>query len=280
MKQGFTLIELLVVIAIMGLLASIVLVNLGVPQEDARIASMLALSQTVWNVLGANAVGIWSFDEGSGTLVRDASGYGNDGEIKAGAVFTDDTPHAELGQGNGKWAINFLGGGNRRIDVPDTPALNLAGYLTIEAWIKLSSAPSSNTDFLRKVGGSCNNRNYVLAIEANTAKVKFSTVGCSESTSARAIKLNRWYQVIVSYDSSTGAATYYIDGEFDSKKMHDGAPDPIGGINDSVLRIGGQGFDGTLDEIRIYHQVISSAQIKQLYAEGLQKRQLAQGVRP
>lgn len=79
MKQrGFTLIELLVVIAVIGMLSSIVLVNLSGTRERARISKGLSFSHSVNNALGAYAVGIWSFDKiNPDNTITDASNYNN-----------------------------------------------------------------------------------------------------------------------------------------------------------------------------------------------------------
>ncbi|MEA3295592.1 MAG: prepilin-type N-terminal cleavage/methylation domain-containing protein, partial [Patescibacteria group bacterium] len=84
--KAFTLIELLVVISIIGLLSSIVLVSTKGIREKARLAKAQKFDSSIQHALGANAVGIWRFEEGTGTTAHDESGYGNDGTIH-GATF-------------------------------------------------------------------------------------------------------------------------------------------------------------------------------------------------
>ena len=72
--KGFTLIELLVVIAIFGLLVSVVVVSTSSARKKGSEAAGRQFSATLQHSLGADAVGMWSFDEGSGTTAKDSSG--------------------------------------------------------------------------------------------------------------------------------------------------------------------------------------------------------------
>jgi type II secretory pathway pseudopilin PulG len=128
------LIELLVVIATIALLAGIVLVSLKGVIEKARIVKVLKFSQSIQNVLGADVVGIWTFDDQTNPT-KDTSGYGNDGAI-SGAVFTDDTPHKFVGAGTaqGKYALYFDG-------VDDYVSVNVGNYtiLSNDSEIRIDS---------------------------------------------------------------------------------------------------------------------------------------------
>ena len=77
-SKAFTLIELLVVISIIGVLASVVLVSFSGSRDKAKLAKAQNFDAQISHSLGAYAIGIWRFEEGSGTTAYDESGYGND----------------------------------------------------------------------------------------------------------------------------------------------------------------------------------------------------------
>ena len=91
-----------------------------------------------------DTIALYPFDEGSGSVVHDASGHGNDGKIY-GARWTDEGI-------NGK-ALKF-DGVEDHIKVPHSPGLNLTDTYTIEAWVKGKGAEFSleektSNDFTR-----------------------------------------------------------------------------------------------------------------------------------
>ncbi|MGH7572242.1 MAG: LamG-like jellyroll fold domain-containing protein, partial [Gemmatimonadota bacterium] len=87
---------------------------------------------------GADLVGWWQLDEGSGTLAGDASGLGNNGTLVGAAAFTSD---ALLGT-----AVD-LTAQSGRVDVPHHASLE-PPVGTIEVWIKVAAL--QNTDVVAK----------------------------------------------------------------------------------------------------------------------------------
>lgn len=67
--RGFTLIEVLVVVAILGILAAVVLVALGRARERGRLANLITYAEQVETALRTNCVGLWHFEQISGTEV-------------------------------------------------------------------------------------------------------------------------------------------------------------------------------------------------------------------
>ena len=196
MRKSFTLIELLVVIAIIGLLTSIVLVSTQGLQGKARITKTLEFSKSVQHVLGAYAVGIWSFDD-QANPTKDGSGYDNNGTI-TGAIFSPNTPYEAIGRGTGKYALSF--DGNDYVDAGNKRAGTWSAF-TISAWVYPTLDKSWSAIFQTANVGD-------RALYRQGDKLQFY----SSCNSTKAVPLNVWTHVGVTVDSGDNIV-YYVNGE-------------------------------------------------------------------
>ncbi len=288
--KSFTLIELLVVIAIIGLLSSIVLVSLKGVRERAKIAKTLEFSQSIQNALGSEAVGIWSFDEGSGSTAKDSSGYGNNGTI-SGASYTSDTPHQIVGTGAGKYALSFNGVGNYYVQIPDPANESLdfgsAQSFTVEMWIKPNSCSGAGCYQQPISKLQYETRGWYLKRASEAYWEGFYLFGYNgEMVPSQAwtrcsfnVDLGKWSHLAWVVDREKGS-TVYKDGKSVSTC---GGLNGYSVSNNETLLFGkghggydGQRFNGLIDEIKIYGQVLPAAQIQKHYAKGLAKHQLAE----
>lgn len=266
-QKSFTVIELLIVIAMIGLIASIVLVRVQPARERARIASALDFSHTLQNTLGADAVGVWNFDEGEGTTAKDISGYGNNGTIHD-ADPTSDTPHNVVGSGEGKYALNF-DGLNDYVEINNSDSLNPSSQITFEVWI--NQKIQVNTDKKKGDFLFCKDRHYIKIVRSDgkdVIKAELKGVRGKIISLTHIIK-NTWHHIVVTYDGSS--MKLYLDGNLDTSKDADGSIEPnsksviLGASNNK----GELPFNGFVDEVRIYSKALTAAQIQEHYLAGL-----------
>jgi glucose/arabinose dehydrogenase len=194
-------------------------------------------------------VAAYGFDEGSGSAITDASGNGNTGTL-SGATWTS---------GRYSYGLAF-NGVSARVNVPDSPSLDLTTAMTLEAWVKPTTVTSAWRDVIYKG----NDMYYLMATSTRTSKpVGGVTIAGThqEATGTAPIAVNTFTHLAVTYDGS--AIRLFVNGTQVASKA------ATGGIVTSTnqLQIGGdsfygQYFAGTIDEVRIYNTALTQAQIQ------------------
>lgn len=171
----------------------------------------------------SNVRGFWHFDEGTGNIAYDSSGYGNHGTIY-GASWTT----GKVGS-----ALSFRGGTmDDRVQVPDSDSLDLTDSLTLEAWVKPDINIPSNHPYsygiICKWRGSSTDpqwrTGYVLTIgafkEHGTPSYLWLLLGFGSGTFAAwhstkdSWNAGEWYHIMATYDKNlpSGNVKLYING--------------------------------------------------------------------
>lgn len=252
-ERSFTLIELLVVLAIIGLLSSVILVAVQSARDKASIAKVLQYSASVKHVLGAYILGEWSFEDNC----NDTSGNGNNGTCTD--IIFSDNDISELGKASG------FNGTTSKLDTGS----DFIGALpfTICAWINPEGWGEINA------GVIVDNNVFIYRILFATKSLSFND-GLATVSATNSIILNKWQFVCMTTDVAR-LTNFYIDGVLSGTANQDAG---VGGAGGNIF-IGnrsdsGRTFDGNIDEVRIYREVLSSAQIQKLYAERAKRKDL------
>jgi hypothetical protein len=227
-----------------------------VQAEDAAGNLSVASNQASATVSGAppapaGLVAAYSFGEGSGMSVADASGGGNTGTV-SGATW--------VAGGKFGGALSFNGSG-ALVTVADAASLRLSGAMTVEAWVDPAVLGASwRCVVFKELPGAMA---YSLYASDGTGKpVGQVNVGGEQNVfGASAPPLNAWTHLAVSYDG--GALRLYVNGVLAATKSLAGAI----AASTGALRIGGNSvwgeyFSGLIDEVRVYNRALTASEIQ------------------
>ncbi len=202
-------------------------------------------------------VAAFGFDETSGSAATDASGWGNHGALSGAS---------RLASGRYGRAVSF-DGVNDQVAVLDDASLDLAGAMTLEAWVR----PSSTNDGWRTVVLKEQPGDLVYGLYAAATGFRPSAhvhVGGNDERvqGTAALPANTWSHLATTYDGS--ALRLYVNGSLAGTLPANGSMSTSNG----PLRIGGNAiwdewFDGAIDEVRIYNRALTGAEIQDDMAE-------------
>ena len=262
-NKAFTLIELLVVISIIGVLSSIVLVSFSGSRDRAKLATAQQFDAQVSHALGAYAVGIWRFEEGSGIDIYDESGFGNDGTFSG-----NPTPVFPDGVYSGTKALQF-DGVNDYVNCGDGASLNFGtSTWTVEAWVNPSDI--NNVAAIAAKGIYSGANDWLLYFYSNQLRLCRDGDYTSCATDASDL-LNTWHHVVVLRDDNDDGVIF-IDGEEKERETDFWQGYTI--TNNKMVTIGAREngtsafLNGAIDNVAIYNEALSSAQIQQHFAAG------------
>jgi len=206
----------------------------------------------------AQIVGLWRFDEGSGDVVKDSSGNGNDGKILGG-----EWVDGQIGD-----ALQFNGTTDNGVIIEHKPNQDpsLAKHITVEAWVKVLSASSANV--VRKgiweSGKATTGWGLDMNSDLSIRGFVYITAGSASlvAPGVPVLELEEWQHLAFVYDGK--AVTVYVDGE------EYGAVDASGELleNEEDMAIGIRPnlvspFNGVIDEVVVWSVARTQDQIKQ-----------------
>lgn len=201
-------------------------------------------------------LGIWTMDDGSGKVVKDLSGNGNDGEITGNAKWVD----GKIGK-----ALEFSGG---NVKVPHKEELNLETF-SMTVWLKIPSVVAPYQMVMGKEAWP--NRNYSMWLLPDKVNVGVTEPNDIQKQSEAVVVDGKWHHVAATYDKKF--LKLYVDGApsgqvaLSTKPLQCDAPFMIGAQPPG----GGGPVQGTLDEVSLFKVGITEEDVKKVMDSGLKQ---------
>jgi hypothetical protein len=215
--------------------------------------SLVLVLGTAGNV-SADLVGYWKFDEGSGDVAVDSSGYGNDGSIKG-------TPNWVAGQIGS--ALDFDGSTNY-VEIPHSDSLSITEQITIAAWTNMRSDSSGEMAIVSKGGWAANNLPYELTeTPGDVIFWQFYDDSGRDTCSPDSPPVNEWHHIVGTYDGTIFKC--YIDGELGEEWEYTGTmPENNLAVMIGRRSTGGTWFNGMIDEVMIFDHALTEDEVPKI----------------
>jgi hypothetical protein len=216
-----------------------------------------------------------TFDEGSGNIVYDYSGNGNNGILYNGSNVCSNPPNS----GCPTWVDGKFGkalsfdGVNDYVEIPDAPSLQITSAITISAWLKFPVGVASGKGVVQKY--PVQDYDYMLYLSVagypsiyikNPEGRPFSTAYLIDHRD------NNWHHWVGTFDGRY--LKIYVDGILRNTADTGGTTIRVTSGQSLHIMHGWSGYlNGTIDEVLIYNRALSEEEIRFLYQEGLKKLQ-------
>ena len=214
----------------------------------------------------------WSFDEGSGTVLSEASGFGEQGQVQ-GATWTSGL--------TGK-ALDF-DGTNDYVQFSTEPAIQ--GALTVSAWVRSESGPVACGRVVASTykwnSGSPNERGWMLGNTCGGSGDSSFSFRVYDNAGSQAVATlsnffttydDQWVHVAGIFIPGQSAALY-VNGV---KVAEDTTSVPTSIGLSGIFRVGGRAdstsqgrWDGQIDNLQITGRALSAAEIQELLIVGV-----------
>lgn len=199
---------------------------------------------------------------------KDGSSFANHGAVN-GASLTQD----RFGWPNSALEFDGLQGG---VTAPNAAQLN-SPFATISFWVKVNALPAQGEVYLLSFGGW--QERWKISLPSHGKPVFTTHPGfcCSDMDSGTPLSTGVWTHVAMVHDGSRNII--YFNGAKVNEKNVAGALDvtgyPLGIGYDPIDKA--NYFNGALDEVALFDQALSDAEIATLYAAQSTEPTVAQG---
>ena len=226
----------------------------GFGNRSPQSSPVSASTPAITGLPAQGLIGYWNFDEGSGTVAHDSSGSGYNAAV-VGAPWV---------AGKVNTALGFNGGSNYVV----TPGISLGATFSISVWVN----PAASQNGYSRLAETEYNGGFYLGTDQSGTRYKLivntgagatggcgAAFGCAEGGSVA----SGWHNVIGTYDGTIGRL--YVDGvlvagDTFASPGNTGFPLYIGQYYN-----GGQGWNGAIDEVRLYNRALTAADVSTIY---------------
>ncbi len=207
------------------------------------------------NEISSGLVGHWKFDENTGTIAYDSSGYGQHGNLFNNPTRTE---------GKISKALSF-DGTDRYVRILSTSNLQVTGDLTINVLVYPTNCGVGRQGIIFKHY----NNEYELILEPNCSVSFYQGDGAWEEIqepSGFNAPQNTWTHLTVVRVAGNKRLYFYKNGELVGND--DYSKNPLSSNYPVIIgkRDGTSSyFNGLIDDVRIYNRALSSEEIQKLY---------------
>jgi hypothetical protein len=242
----------------------------ALPPLFALSGFLLSLTPLAWGQPSNIAlVAHWKFDEATGRVAHDAAGH-YDGQLTAtGAAFV----------------TNGIAGNALRLDAGQNGYVlmtNMARLVTndfsVVIWIKMSPGDTTPARYLISECESWYENGFLIVLNqyGSAPATSKATLLVNDirhlATATTAINDGAWHQLVAVYGKG-GHLALYVDGSPAEVRMASpasvndrGAPFMIGGLyGNEITHVPNGYYTGLLDDVQVYSQVLSDAQVDALF---------------
>ncbi|MBN2314776.1 MAG: LamG domain-containing protein [Sedimentisphaerales bacterium] len=235
-----------------------------------RFICLISLITVLAGVTEADLVGLWRFDETSGTIAHDSSGNGHDGTFNGDLTWT-------AGRIGGALDFEF-DNTNECVVIP--PFEVIGGGLTLAAWVKPESFSQADARIIDKGVdvASANDAWWMLSPVSSGGQIRLrfrlktdeGSTTLTQIATSGGLVVNEWAHTAAIWDGTS--MILYQDGVEVGRVAKGGTavatnPDASIYIGNQLAATQRRPFDGLLDDVRVYNVALAQEQL-QVLVEG------------
>jgi len=209
-----------------------------------------------------SSVGLYNFNENTGTIVNDRSGKGNNGTA-------NNTSWVGGRYGSG---LDF-NGTDSNVVVPDSATQEPPVALSVEFWMHLDTISDDWLVEKHTTTPTDYNHGYIIRTDNATQSLMWrvgnGTAYSDVKSPDNSINTGTWHHVAGIYDGSS--AKLYLDGKLVAEAEFSGDIDytSVGDLYIGASSINTLNADGILDEVAVYNRVLTSSEIMDHFQNGI-----------